>query len=228
MEVVVAKLNFPLFSVKLLETYQVAVSYPFLPPSTIVGALGKGLAEVGRCRGARCIEVARRIVKRARDAASEALKTAVILRRARGVLEEGRLPHGASELIKFSDALLREYVMSAERHILIIPRDDVEAAAEAAWHIERLGDTESLVSVEVKIVEARRCEGSDVNVAVDLSEAASGLFTVYTALNEEGEKADFAVPVVAGGSEGVYKPGRVEVRGGVYCAGRLKFPAAWL
>lgn len=228
MRVVVIKAYFPFFSVRVFEAYQVAVSYPFLPPSTIVGALGRGLAEAGRCRGAECIELARRLVKKARDAGGAAAKTAVVLKRARGVLEEGRLPSDMKEIRGFSDALLREYVASAPRHLLVIPSGDVEAVEEAAWHIERFGDSESLASVEVEVAEAEKCEGSHVNVVVDLEEARGGVFTVYTAHDEGGAARDFAVPVKPGGKVGVYEPGLIEVASGVRCVGDVRFPASWI
>ena len=228
MEVLVVKAYFPLFSIRQFETYQVAVSYPFIPPSTIVGALGRGLAEVGRCAGAQCLEEARRLVKKARDSAGDAVKTAVVLKRARGVLEDRRMPVSEKELRSFSDALLREYVVAVEKSILVIPHGDLDVLVDAAWHVERFGDSESIASVKVEVARAEKCDGGGVNVVVDLEEAEGGLFTVYTAWDEKGARKDFAAPVASVGNPGVFKAGKVEVKGGVYCVGNLKFPASWI
>lgn len=218
--------RFPLFSVRHLETYQVAVSHPLLPPSTVVGAVGKALYFAGECSGQSCMDAARRLVKKARDAAVEASKFGVVLRRARGVLEEERPPEDFEELRGYFDALYRDYVYSREKTLLIVPRDSgaLNVLAKALWLLERAGDTESLLSVvDVEAVEAERCGGGFVNVVVSAEAARGGSYVVQKALDESGSVRLFSFPV-ASAAGGVYKPGVVKVDGGVLCAGEVKFP----
>ncbi|MFN3805351.1 MAG: type I-A CRISPR-associated protein Cas5a, partial [Pyrobaculum sp.] len=44
MRVILLDVNAPVFSVRHIDTYQVAVSYPIAPPHTVVGAVGRSLA----------------------------------------------------------------------------------------------------------------------------------------------------------------------------------------
>lgn len=223
MEAVLVRARAPLFSVRHLETYQIAVSYTMAPPSTIVGAVGRGLAIMGACSGREgCIEAARGLVLRARDVAVPAARFGVVLKRARGVLEERRLPKSFKET-GFFDALNREYVFATEKLLLILPRRGREVLERALWHLERLGDTESLIAVyDVAVEKAEKCEGL-VNVVVRWEVAKGGGFVVQPGEDELGARRYFAFPVVSK-EGGLYVPGGVKIDGGVLCAGDVRFP----
>lgn len=224
MEAVLVKARAPLFSVRHLETYQIAVSYPMAPPSTIVGAVGRGLALVGACSGREeCMAKARSLVLKARDVAVEAARFGVILKRARGVLEEGKMPTSLKEAMGYFDALNREYVYVAEKKFLILPRERRDELVKALWLLERLGDTESLVAVyDVAVVRAEKCDEA-VNVAVRREAVAGGSFVLQIAEDEEGKRRQFAFPVISR-QGGVYVPAGVQVKGGVLCVEDVRFP----
>jgi len=230
--VVLVRVRHPLYSVRHVETYQVALSYPLLPPSTVLGAVGFALAQAGLCSGdgvtcneKPCVKAARELVDKARDVAvGTVAKFPVVLRRLRGVLEERRLPKDVGEFTGFSDAMVREYVFATERTILLVPRRGAaERLAKALWLLERLGDSESLASVVgVEVAKAERCEGL-VNVVVRAEAARGGAYTVVKMFDEDCAEGWFAAPVrlLKGG---LYVPGGVEVEGPVLCAGSAVFP----
>lgn len=238
MRVLTLEVKAPVFSIKHMDTYQVAVSYLFIPPHTIVGAVGKALALMGVCRTEEdCLNRARDSVEKAREAiVNDASKWSVVLKRNRGVLEKKREkkrrdksaveeePKSLDEIRGYSDALLREYVFSDVRRILIIPKGGFELE-KALWLLERFGDSESLITVvEVKSQTAEMCNADEVNVVVKHSVVKSGNYVIYPALDESGKRGEFAAPMVR--AEGnVYKPGRVKINGGVMCAGDVRFPA---
>lgn len=92
------ELYLPVFSVRDVESYQVAVSMLVPLPSTVVGAVGAVLGRMGYCRGDECLKEARRRIRLARAVAPTAAKSPVVLRRLRGVLEEGRLPDSIKDI----------------------------------------------------------------------------------------------------------------------------------
>ncbi len=202
----------PLFSVKELDVYQVATSTPLPLPGTVVGAIGAAMGRAGRCRGAECLEEARRRVRFARAAASSGLvKSPVVLRRLRGVLEEGVLPASAKAFVEFSDAMSREYVFTWR--LLLLVGGDVER--EDLYLIDRLGDSESLVAVvDVVEVEPRECVGR-VNVVVKRHVARGGDYVPVRGLDERGSESWFAAPLKMEGQ--LYTTGAVEVNGPVKC-----------
>lgn len=226
MKVLLARLRLPLFSVRHHETYQVAATLPFLPPSTIIGALTQAAARGGLCAG-HCLAEVRGWVAKARDAAAPTVKFPAMLRRARGVLEEGKLPTSAGEIGAYFDALVREYAYATERTILVVPNGEQHLGRleKALWLLERVGDTESYASVAaVEELDARTCGAGDVNVAVRLRVASGGAYLVVKAGDEDGALTDFAVPLTAGG-KGYYAPAKIAVKGGALCAGDIAFPA---
>lgn len=245
MKVVIADLSLALYSIRSPETYQVASSYPLAPPSTLLGAFAYALHKLGICKGSRdwkdavrtCLEVARGMVDRIRDT-SVSLKDELIivrfptlLRRLRKVLEEGSLPENIDELQKYSDALIREYVLSSPRKILVVPRkeDYIETIARALWLIDRVGDSESHVAVRrVRESEATKCDDKRVNVVVnhDTRYITGGIYTVVRAYAEDdalspardSEKSRFlAVPVVSRGRGGVFYSSYIEVKDETLC-----------
>ncbi|MGC9170936.1 MAG: type I-A CRISPR-associated protein Cas5a [Thermoproteus sp.] len=217
----VVDLAFPLFSIKELDVYQVAASAPLPSPSSIVGAVGAAMGRAGLCRGAECLDVARNAVKVARPVAvGRVAKSPVVLRRARGVLEERALPGGFAEFVKFSDAMSREYVFAASMKLLIV--GDVEP--EVLYLIDRLGDSESLAAVVGvrRYDDARSC-GGGVNVPVAREVVKGGSYTLVKMADERGKPRYFALPVVRSGGD-VYQPSAIEVDRGVLCVEDVRFP----
>ena len=226
MRVLLARLRLPLFSVRHHETYQVASALPFLPPSTIIGALTQAAARGGLCAGD-CLAEVRGWIAKARDTAAPTAKFPVMLRRARGVLEEGGLPPSAEELASYFDAMVREYAYTAERAVLVVPSAESHLGRleKALWLLERVGDTESYASVaEVAEIDARPCGVGEVNIAVKLNNAVGGAYLVVKAGDEDSALADFAVPLAASG-RGYYTPTKIAVKGDVLCAEDIAFPA---
>ncbi len=229
-DVLLVRVRPPLYSVRHVETYQTASSYPLLPPSTIMGAVGLALASMNNCRGSVCegrpyLELAREYVGKARDVAVGPLvKSTVVLRRSRGVLEERRLPRSLEEIRGFSDAMVREYVFLGEKVLLVVPRRHSRKLEKALWLLERLGDTESLVSVrDVAMVEAEECE-APVNVVVRASVVRGGRFVAVRMHDEEGKEDLFALPLRAVRG-GVYEQGDAYVDRPTLCAGPAAFPS---
>ncbi len=202
----------PLFSVKELDVYQVAISTPLPMPGTVVGAIGAAMGRAGACRGMECLEEARRRVRFARATAFGVLmKSPVILRRLRGVLEEGELPASVEMFVKFSDAMSREYVFTWR--LLLLVEGDVERGD--LYLVDRLGDSESLVAVvDVAEVEPRECVGR-VNVVVKRDVARGGSYILVRGFDERGSESWFAVPLRMEGP--FYVPGDVETEGLVRC-----------
>ncbi|AAL62628.1 hypothetical protein PAE0209 [Pyrobaculum aerophilum str. IM2] len=226
MNILLVKLRLPLFSIKHYETYQVAATLPFIPPSTVVGALVQAAARGGLCEGD-CLAEVRGWIYKARDVAAPTVKFPVVLKRARGVLEEGKLPLSGEELGGYFDAMVREYAYVAEKAVLVVPSAEAHIGRleKALWLLERVGDTESYVSVRgVEVLNARPCGAGEVDVAVKLAKVAGGAHLVVRAGDEDGTLSDFAVPLATGG-KGYYTPTKIAVKSDVFCAGDVAFPA---
>jgi len=209
------ELYLPVFSVRDVESYQVAVSVLVPLPSTVVGAVGAVLGRMGYCRGDECLKEARRRIRLARAVAPTAAKSPVVLRRLRGVLEEGKLPDSVKDITRdvagLSDAMTREYVF-AWRLALILEGD---VKREHLYLIDRLGDSESLVSVvDVAEVEPVECTGR-VNVVVKSRVVRGGDYMLVRGFDERGDRSIFAVPLRVEG--GLYRASDVEVEGPVKC-----------
>lgn len=211
----------PLYSVKVVDVYQVASAYPLPTPHAVVGALGAAMAHAGMCRGSRCMKEAEGLVVAARPAAvGELAKFPAVLWRTRGVLEDKSLPAGLEDYAGARDAMVREYAYAYAVKILLVTRERVPQ--HVIRLVARLGDSESYTSV-VDVLEGRPREcGGLVNVAVRAAKARRGSYTLYRALDERGNRELFAYPVVEEG--GVYKRGGVEVGSKVLCLGEAVFP----
>jgi CRISPR-associated protein Cas5a/b/c len=260
--VLVAKILPIMYSVRIVETYQVAASYPLLPPSTIVGAIAKSLSMLGYC-GTRssdwkskvndCLNYTRGLVFKARDTSILAegrgpgkqtsipisVRQPVILHVLRKVLEENRLPSSLKEIEKFSDAMVREYMISPLPRLLLIiskgpkDRDTIRKLKEAILLISRLGNSESLVSVlgVSEPLEAKPCQEKNVNIVIKYSPdlVKGSNYTVVKAIDEEGRESAFAMPVTSGGRGDVYYSSSIEVERDTLCVvydnAKIVFPA---
>ncbi|QXJ32139.1 type I-A CRISPR-associated protein Cas5a [Saccharolobus shibatae] len=214
----------PLFSVKRLDVYQVASAYPFTPPSTIIGSLSNAMGILGYCNVRDCIKFTRGLVTHAREVFSKnerIIISPVVLKRIRGVLEENSLPENFDEISKYSDVLIREYTYSFTRQIFFIVKDKVDEVKKALFNVQRLGDSESLVSVEsIKEVEAEKCDKKEVNVVSDIR-SNGGWYLIMPAFDEQGRKRNFSIPLYSFGS--YYEVGEIKYDK-TLCAGDIVFP----
>lgn len=236
-QAVIAKIRFPFFSIRHIESYQVAVSYPVVFPSTLVGAFGYALSLLGKCRGDECIKQYSKYIYKAREFASDdivAVKSPMILKRFR-ILEppkegsnksEGgkkyKFPRNFKEISKSMDAMVREYIFTLERSYVFIVKNDIDTVKKAVKLIDRLGDSESLVSVvDVREEELEECDVNDVNVMLK-----SGYeFTETTLLygpDENGVKSLFAIPYKLKDYALVFSP--IRVKRGILCSKSVRIP----
>lgn len=164
-----AKINSPIFSLKQPEGFQVATSLPLPQPSALVGSLAYCLA-LEQGAGLDIIGKVREMVVAARATLETPVATVspVVLRRFRvldkgfetkergelppyerviSLVKEGRLSEARRILeVELTDALYREYLSSATFKCLWILHERVRP--EILYYIQRLGDTESLCTVE--------------------------------------------------------------------------------
>lgn len=245
--VVVAELATPAFSVKNPESYQVASPLPLPLPSTLLGGLMRGASLLGSCTGGiasqSCIKKTGRIVKAAAPLSKPGqilgVEWEVVLRRLRKVLEpdseegstrENRGNRVLDELSRISDALLRGYITPYNPVYAVFVargRDNANRIEKALWYIDRLGDSESLVSARpVGRCQLAEFRSKSVNTPVALDSAVGGSFTVVyaparagrTGRTRRSEAIAIAMPVkkeaVERGYVLVYS--EIEVEGSVY------------
>jgi len=243
-KVILVKLSSSQYSIKVLGTYQVAATYPLAPPSTLVGSLARSLNLLGLCGSGAgswkdevndCINKVRSMMWRIRDSSALAQdghalasKYPVTIRVLRSVLEEGRMPGSKDEFVKFMDAMVREFIISHPRFIIIVPRSDdyVKDLAKASWLIGRFGNSESYVSVSsVETFEIRDCGVDEVNVVIKFNPnyIIGGNYIVSKAVDEGGNEELFVFPVSSHQRGDVYYPSKVRVKGSAYCVGDKVF-----
>lgn len=153
MEALVLLARFPLYSTA-ERTYQVRTSLVLPPPSTLIGALARGLAYLRNDSGSSLDELAMRLVDviksrlvmvSARPWNSAIVRNPFLLKRLR-TLESSRDGN-----LEKSDALVREYMFSRELLIIFVFRDldegEKSELKRAAFLLNSLGDTESIGSV---------------------------------------------------------------------------------
>ncbi|MGC8543874.1 MAG: type I-A CRISPR-associated protein Cas5a [Vulcanisaeta sp.] len=246
----VADVSLSIHSVKIYESYQVSASYPLVPPSTIVGAVAKSLSALGLCGSGfnnwrdvvnDCLGLARKLILRARDTSSLigaqgpiSIKHPLILHGLRGVLENGKLPSNSADIKSYSDAMVREFILTYPRSILIIPKseDAINDLIKALWLIDRFGNSESHVSIlNVKRLEIGPCDRHDVNVVIKYSPdlIMNGSYTVARASDENGNETMLAMPVSSSQRGDVYYPSSIRIKGDTLCVNNygkyIIFPA---
>jgi len=158
----------PLFSLKHPETFQIAAVLPVPQPSTLVGALAYCIG-VEKGIGLNALNVAREniVLARAKLISDVSIISPVILRRFR-VLDKGFERKQSKEVAAYnraidallsrniseyrriveqilSDAMYREYLTQVRFQCIWVIRDNIDH--RIAYYIQRLGDTESLVTV---------------------------------------------------------------------------------
>ncbi len=236
MKVLLAKI-LPMYSIRIPETYQVAVSYPLIPPSTLIGSIAYAFSLLGYCgrsgqvwrdRVRECLDFTRSHVLKARDTSIiegglPIVKWGLVLRMIRGVLEENRMPTNIEEFKGFLDAMVREFALSHPRTVLVIPKDEnsIGLLRRALWLMGRFGNSESWAStISVTVIDAERCNDRNVNVIVKYDQnRISGEFTIVKATDEAGVESIFALPVTSGRRGGdVYYPSMMSYGGDTLCA----------
>lgn len=123
----------------------------------------------------------------------------------------------------FLDAMVREFVLSYPRTVLVIPKDEdsIDLLKRALWLMGRFGNSESWASTtSVTVTDAERCNDRNVNVIVKYDQnRISGGFTVVKATDEVGIESMFALPVTSGRRGGdVYYPSMMSYGDDTLCA----------
>ncbi|BDR92488.1 type I-A CRISPR-associated protein Cas5a [Vulcanisaeta souniana] len=235
MKVLLVKIM-PMYSIRIPETYQVAVSYPLIPPSTLIGTISYTFSVLGYCgksgqvwrdRVKECLDFTRNHVLKARDTSIidgelPIVKWSLVLHIIRGVLEENRMPTNIEEFKGFLDAMVREFALSHPRTVLVIPKDEdsIDLLKRALWLMGRFGNSESWASTtSVTVTDAERCNDRNINVIVKYNQnRISGGFTVVKATDEVGIESMFALPVTSGRRGDVYYPSTMSYGGDTLCA----------
>ncbi|MGB9622795.1 MAG: type I-A CRISPR-associated protein Cas5a, partial [Candidatus Bathyarchaeia archaeon] len=139
-----------------------------------------------------------------------------------------------SEVRGFSDAMVREFVLTYPRSLLIIPRseDAINDLIRALWLINRFGNSESYISVfNVKLLRIDQCDSKEVNVMIKYlpNLIIGGSYTVTKALDENGEVFMMAMPVSSSQRGDIYYPSRIKVSRNTLCVNNngkyIVFPA---
>lgn len=239
---VCAKLKSPIFSIKRPETFQIAASLPVPQPSTLVGALAYCVG-VHQGIGLEAQELVKRLVVAARAklmSGAVATVNPIILRRFRILdkgLEDGTFGKACEALSRgdfdafrrvlereLVDALYREHLSYAILKCVWVLKSSLES--KLLYLLQRLGDTESLVTVtEAWSAECKTLYGDATSteypfaISPELVREISGSYTVLKMCNEERKLETFCVPCrkevgVArdGAKYFIYVPSRVDVK----------------
>ncbi len=242
-----AKINAPIFSIKHPEAFQIAATLPMPQPSTLVGALAYCLG-IHEGIGLKAYEEVREavIAARAKLIGEAAVVTPVILRRFR-ILDKGFERKGKGEVAAFerackalqqgdldafrrsietelTDALYREYLSFAALKCVWILKRSFDS--KLLYLLQRLGDTESLVTV----AEAwpADCESSRSETIIteypfaaapNLVDQIKGNYTTLRMCDEKREPRIFYIPCkkeIRSTPEGskyfTYMPTKVDVK----------------
>lgn len=211
-----AKINTPIFSIKHPEAFQIAASLPIPQPSSLVGALAYCLGTQQRI-GLRAQEVIKEaiVAARAKLIGETTTVNPIILRRFR-VLDKGiegkDLEKACSALHigdfdtfrkilekELTDALYREYLSPATLKCIWILKIPIES--KILYLLQRLGDTESLVSIseawsaDCKILDADEAS-TDYPFVLHphMIDVVQGAYTALKMCDERRELKLFYVP----------------------------------
>lgn len=221
------------FSVKRAESYQFAPSYLLPPPSTLLGAFARGLFLLkGMSAPKNEEEAASMIIAATIRALTPLARSGVILKRMR-TLE----PREETEKEQFkprTDAMVREvvslprmegyYLLDENKASKSLGQEINVEIKRIIYSIDRLGDSESLVSVisvDISAVEAMKCP-SEVNVNTtiekDLTETVSGdyIYTIMPDLRDRRKPREYYVPLSVPKRTGVSERTDIFVRTDVY------------
>lgn len=128
--------------------------------------------------------------------------------------------------------MVREYSTLFKFKIVLIPsgigRNKLDNLVKLMWLIERLGDSESLVSVtNVRVAPLVPCgDGNNfVNVVVKADVVSNGSYMVMKGFDEKYNEVNLAFPVVSYADH--YRLGEIMVKNSVkpvYCAEDVRIP----
>jgi len=147
------------YSIRQPQTYQVSASFPIPQPSTLVGSLAcaAALAEggpAGVLGDAYVEKLAKSIldilVRATAKPAAPLTSSSVTISRVRALeVKSEEVRESVKEGRRISDAMVREYY-SGRLALIYIFKDVIEASRVLSWLylIGRMGDTESLISLE--------------------------------------------------------------------------------
>lgn len=213
-----ARVRLPIFSVKHPDVFQIMSCLPVPQPSALVGALaycigtfkGSGLDAFKNLK--EMIKGGKTFVARAKPMGTMAFSP-IVLRRFRvadefderkklyEILEKEGYDEGKSFLErKLMDAFYRVYAMGHEILCVWIADENFEVDEKMIHLLQRLGDTESLVTVsETWVEEVRRDTASKINTSFPFplrsGDIKRGDFTVTKMLDEKFLTEQFVVPV---------------------------------
>lgn len=220
------RIRLPSFSLKIPESFQITSSYPLPSPSSLVGALAYSIAVHNGLSNESALKYTRAIVLAARASIPKAqiyTINPILLWRFR-VLDRGTerpkrkqerltLLQQLSELTskesylegkllleqRLKDALYREYIFAQELNVVYLLKREID---EEVFHlISRLGDTESLCSVDsVKIYDYEILPADDVITRYPFTRNENilrieGKFTVMKQCDENREMRFFIIPI---------------------------------
>ncbi|MEM3449542.1 MAG: type I-A CRISPR-associated protein Cas5a [Nitrososphaerota archaeon] len=218
-----------LFSIKRAESYQFASSYLLPPPSTLLGAFARGLFLLRGMPSPRNEEEAKAMIITATIRALTPLtRTGVVLKRMRTL--ELRDENEEESFKPRSDAMVREivslpkmegYYLFNKKKVLESLGQEIESEIKRIFYsIDRLGDSESLVSVTsvvVNSVEAEKTsEKVEVNTVIekDFTETVSGdyIYTIMPDLRDRSKPKGYYIPLsVDSKRTDVYYPSKFHV-----------------
>lgn len=219
------------FSIKRAEAYQFFPSYVLPPPSTLFGAFARGLFILRGMSSPDNEEVAGKMIATATvRAISPLAKTGALVKRLRTL--EPREGEERKEGFKpRTDAMVREIVSSPHLEIYYVINEK-EASKTLGKHfndevkriiysIERLGDSESLVSVSSVQTTMVNVEKPNSEVVIntilveDLVEKVSGdyIYTIMPDMKDRRKPKGYYIPLVLNKDRtDVYNPSEFRVK----------------
>ena len=209
-KIILTPANF--FSIKRAESYQYAPSYLLPPPSTLLGAFARGLFLLKRTPAPRNIQETEAMIITATARALTVLtRTSTILKRMRTL--EPREEVEKEAFRPRTDAMVREivslprmecyYLLNKDETYDVLGGEVETELKRIAYSIDRLGDSESLVSVlsvDIITVEVKD-PPPEVSVKTilekDLTEEVSGnyIYTIMPDLRDRSKPKEYYVPL---------------------------------
>ncbi|RLG84982.1 MAG: type I-A CRISPR-associated protein Cas5, partial [Thermoprotei archaeon] len=213
--VALVKVKLPFFSIRNPESFQVGLSLPIPPPSTLIGSLAYALAVEKGLGSKDALNEARNSVILARAtlvATAPAIPNSVLLWRYRILDKKGEVlkllkskendyTGFKRELeLKFKDALHREYLFISDIVAAYILRKRIDAGTFSL--IPRLGDTESLCSIgDVKILSCNEIRAIKIRTSypfkynAEMIKGVKGDFMFLRMTDELRAMKPFVVPI---------------------------------
>ncbi|MEM3382784.1 MAG: type I-A CRISPR-associated protein Cas5a [Nitrososphaerales archaeon] len=208
----------PYLSIATAESYQYRSSYLLPPPSTLIGALGRSLYHfTGKGEGYNS-ENLRLLKGFVKDVfvkpLSSTLRIGTLIRRLR-TLELNESP----EIKRPIDAMVREQLFTKDLLLIylidfaLLPTELSHLMLSLPYSMDRLGDTESLISVmNVEMLNVLNLKDEvivDTYVKRDLLQSFNGNYvaTAFPSLWEPKKPASYLLPLISRPQQpGIYDP----------------------